>query len=245
MGIQLNPGHGKGSGTEKGVYMRLFSDFFISDIILASPIGLRLAMEQSSKNNNKNDQKNNDKNDKNSKNSNHNLGFDFLSSIECIFLHQSDIMYMQNWEHLEYIIKLTNKLPKNYNNDIDFSRVKQYFLEGKGNLHRQLILTSSFNNPEIQSFYRNYSNNFNGSIRLKYNYQKGQISNVCSGAKQVFQLIPNITDFLSQEDKRFKYFKEYVLAPILRLQQKHTLIVTPSYLSYVRVRNELMNQEVS
>ena len=30
MGIQINPGHGKGSGNTKGAYMRLFSDFFIS-----------------------------------------------------------------------------------------------------------------------------------------------------------------------------------------------------------------------
>jgi len=34
-------------------------------------------------------------------------------------------------------------------------------------------------------------------------------------------------------------------AQVLRLEQKHTLIVTPSYLSYVRVRNELMHQQVN
>ena len=46
LGIQFNPGRGKGSGSNKGVYLRLFSDFFISDVIIASPLGLRLIIEK-------------------------------------------------------------------------------------------------------------------------------------------------------------------------------------------------------
>jgi hypothetical protein len=46
LGIQVNPGQGKGKGEDKGVYLRLFSDFFISDIVLASPLGLRLLIEE-------------------------------------------------------------------------------------------------------------------------------------------------------------------------------------------------------
>lgn len=63
MGIQITPGKGKGSGSDKGAYLRLFSDFYISDIIIASPLGLRLVVE----------------------NSKGKLNFDFLSSIEVLF----------------------------------------------------------------------------------------------------------------------------------------------------------------
>lgn len=237
MGIQLNPGHGKGSGAAKGVYMRLFSDFFISDIILASPIGLRLAVGAPVKGDK---DKSSSKGDKGKPAE---LSADFLSSVEMVLMHQADVMYMQNWEHVEYIMQHTNKLPTAAH-DTDFSRVRQYFLEGQGALHRQLLVTSHFNEPELQAFYREHARSVAGSIRLKKHWGKGQLPNVMDNVKQVFQLVPGVKDFAFQEDARFKYFKDCVLAPILRLQQKHTLIVTPSYLSYVRVRNELMQQEV-
>jgi hypothetical protein len=234
MGIQLNPGHGKGSGAAKGVYMRLFSDFFISDIILASPIGLRLAIGAPVK-----DKKaNKDKKTKPTE-----LSPDFLSSVEMVLMPQADVMYMQNWEHVDFVLRHTNKLPTAAH-DTDYSRVRQYFLEGQGARHRQLVMSSHFNEPELQAFFREYAQSLAGSVRLKRDWGKGQLSRVVSSAKQVFQLVPGVKDFESQEEARFKYFKESVLAPVLRLEQKHTLIVTPSYLQYIRVRNELMSQEV-
>jgi hypothetical protein len=234
MGIQLNPGHGKGSGAAKGVYMRLFSDFFISDIILASPIGLRLAIGAPVK-----DKKaNKDKKTKPTE-----LSPDFLSSVEMVLMPQADVMYMQNWEHVDFVLRHTNKLPTAAH-DTDYSRVRQYFLEGRGARHRQLVMSSHFNEPELQAFFREYAQSLAGSVRLKRDWGKGQLSRVVSSAKQVFQLVPGAKNFESQEEARFKYFKESVLAPVLRLEQKHTLIVTPSYLQYIRVRNELMSQEV-
>jgi U3 small nucleolar RNA-associated protein 25 len=150
---------------------------------------------------------------------------------------------MQNWEHLDFVMKHANKLPTAAH-DTDFSRVRQYFLEGNAAQHRQLLVTSHFNEPELQAFFREHAQSVAGSVRFKKNWGKGQLANVISGAKQVFQLVPGVRDFESQENARFKYFKESVLAPVLRLGQKHTLIVTPSYLHYIRVRNELMSQEV-
>jgi U3 small nucleolar RNA-associated protein 25 len=236
MGIQLNPGHGKGSGPAKGVYMRLFSDFFISDIILASPLGLRLAMGKAPKTGDKHK-------DNANKGKNNDLSPDFLSSVEVVLMHQADVMYMQNWDHVEFIMKYTNKLPTAAH-DTDFSRVRQYFLEGHADKHRQLLVTSHFNQPDLQAFFRENARSIAGSIRLKKHWGKGQLSNVIGEVKQVFQLVPGVKDFESQEDARFKYFKDSVLAPLVRLEQNHTLIVTPSYFSYVRVRNELMKQDV-
>ena len=46
IGLQINPRKGKGTGAEKGVGVKLYSDFYTSDIIVASPLGLRLVGEK-------------------------------------------------------------------------------------------------------------------------------------------------------------------------------------------------------
>ena len=82
-----------------------------------------------------------------------------------------------------------------------------------------------------------------GCVRVRKTSGDGCISQVVNRVKQVFQLI-RATSFGSQEESRFQYFKESVLNQVLRLNQSHTLIVTPSYLSFIRVRNELIRREV-
>eukprot|EP01038_Epipyxis_sp_PR26KG_P012188 gene12188-16326_t len=234
IGIQVNPGHGKGSGAEKGVYLRLFSDFFISDIIIASPIGLRLTIE-------------NDKSLK-IKNNESRLSYDFLSSIEMVYLYQADVMYMQNWDHVNFILKHTNQLPIHQESTVntDYSRIRPYFLDGKSIYHRQLIIDSSLNEPDILAFHREYSQSKSGKIRTKVNYHDGSIINVYNpNVKQIFQLIPTIKSYVSLEDDRFQYFSEQILSHILRLKQSHTLIIAPSYFSYIKIRNYLMKQEAN
>lgn len=270
MGIQVNPGHGKGSGASKGTYLRLYSDFYISDIILASPIALKLVMEANP----------------------HKLDCDFLSSIEQVIVHQADVLSMQNWEHVDFVLRHMNLLPKEQHADTDFSRVRSYFLDGHGAEHRQLMMLSAFNTPELQACFREFAHCHRGHMRLKKDWElmsplamkmgiedtqdtndnnsnpllqksqgggDGSIDDVYVSAKQVFQHIPLPVQSSSDqpshssstsvvedaEERRFLYFKEQVLAPILRLKQARTMIVTPSYLDFVRVRNYLIEQEVT
>ena len=233
IGIQINPGQGKGKvkssvendgipgPSNKGSHVKLYCDFYQSDIILASPLGLRLLIENS------NDKKG---------------AFDFLSSIEVVYLHQSDVLYFQNWEHVEFILQHTNRMPET-DHETDFSRVRPYFLDGKASEHRQFILSTNFNEPIIQATFRTYSQSISGSIRLKKKWGDGCITQVISPVKQVFQLIP-VPDFETQDELRFQHFKNNVLNQVLRLNQSHTIIITPSYLDFVKVRNELLRREV-
>lgn len=61
--------------------LKVFTEFYSSDIILASPLGLRKSIE--------------------SKGKEGEGEADFLSSIECCVVDQADVMSMQNWEHLQ------------------------------------------------------------------------------------------------------------------------------------------------
>lgn len=59
--------------------MRLYSPFYSSDIIIASPLGLRtlIGIDGEAQ-----------------------RDFDFLSSVELLVLEQTDVFLMQNWEHV-------------------------------------------------------------------------------------------------------------------------------------------------
>eukprot|EP00981_Chlorochromonas_danica_P005477 scaffold1110_cov182-Ochromonas_danica.AAC.4 len=242
IGIQVNPGHGKGSGPAKGCYLRLFSDFYISDIIIASPLGLKLVIDKTVEE----DDGSSNKKQKKSRGSGGPTA-DFLSSIEQVIIHQADVLYMQNWEHVDYILSLTNQIPSEARPETDYSRLRNYFLEKQGSRHRQILLSSFFAHPELLSFFRRYGQSLSGNIRVRKQWESEEmLGRVAVQAKQVFQLLSVPTAGLAAyEEQKFRFFIDNVLTPLLKKKQKHTMIVTPSYLDYVRIRNYLIQAEAS
>jgi U3 small nucleolar RNA-associated protein 25 len=226
MGIQINPGQGKSTGTDAGKapLVRLYSDFLVSDVIVASPLGLRLALEKGDGGEDK-------------------AAADFLSSIEIVLISQADVMLMQNWDHMEFVLRMCNRLPR-ADHDTDFSRIRPYFLDGRAAEHRQMIMLSPFQDPSLQAVMRECAKSRAGSVRARRDRAEGCLSSVVSRVKQIFSVVP-VTSLASEDDDRFQYFCDSVLTKLLRLKQSHTLIVTPSYLSYVRVRNELIKRDAN
>uniref|UniRef100_A0A183IMU4 U3 small nucleolar RNA-associated protein 25 homolog n=1 Tax=Soboliphyme baturini TaxID=241478 RepID=A0A183IMU4_9BILA len=86
--------------------LKLYVDFYSSDIIIASPIGLRVLMGNST--------------DKH-------FSADFLSSIEVLVFDQADVFLMQNWSHVIHMLENLHRQPKE-SHDVDFSRVRMWSL---------------------------------------------------------------------------------------------------------------------
>ena len=160
--------------------IKYFSRFYSSDIILASPIGLRMALGGD-------DPKKQDN--------------DFLSSIEICILDQADAIAMQNWEHIEYIFEHLNLQPKE-THGCDFSRVRHWYLDGQSKHLRQTILLSAFNFPALNKMYAKSLLNVAGKI--KYGKElEGAIVDIGLSSKQTFSRFDYQTP-ASEPDDRFK-----------------------------------------
>lgn len=108
--------------------LKLYVDFYSADILIASPLGLKMIVGVEG--------------DKE-------FDRDFLSSIELVILDQADVFLMQNWAHVTHIFDNLNCVPKD-SHGTDFSRVRMWSLNGQAQFYRQLLLFSHISTPELK-----------------------------------------------------------------------------------------------
>ncbi|RPD57540.1 digestive organ expansion factor [Lentinus tigrinus ALCF2SS1-7] len=193
--------------TKKSV--KLFADFYACDLIVASPLGLRMSIEK----------------DKNA---------DFLSSIEVVIVDQMDALTMQNWEHVQFVFNHLNQMPKE-SHDVDFSRIKPWYLDGHAAYLRQTILLSAYETPETRALFNQSLKNVSGRIRTERRWKPTEVP---EGIDQNFvQFDANSPK--DEPDKRFQYFTTQMLPAILKsaVQSANTVIFVPSSLDFIRVHN--------
>ncbi|MCJ1451220.1 rRNA-binding ribosome biosynthesis protein utp25 [Mycoblastus sanguinarius] len=201
--------------------VKFFARFYNSDIIFASPLGLRMALGAD-------DPKKQD--------------HDFLSSIEIVIVDQADAIFMQNWEHIEYIFEHLNLQPKEAHG-CDFSRVRNWYLDGNARYVRQTILLSAFNFPALNKLYSHYMLNVAGKVKY-LREEEGAMIDLSISPRQTFSRF-NFLSLVTEPDDRFKYFSTAVVPPLTK-SSKHgagggqgVLIYLPSYADFVRLRNYL------
>ncbi|EGR52578.1 uncharacterized protein TRIREDRAFT_54535 [Trichoderma reesei QM6a] len=196
--------------------IKYFAQFYTSDILFASPLGLRMAIGSEE------EKKKPD--------------FDFLSSIEMVIVDQADALLMQNWEHVEYIFEHLNLQPKDAH-DCDFSRVRNWYLEDWAKYFRQTVILSSFNTPELAELQRLYCHNWAGRVRLQPEYP-GVIGQLGVKVKQTFSRFQS-SSVEKDPEARFDYFKSAIIPSLVKRSKDSsgTLVFIPSYLDFVRVRN--------
>lgn len=195
--------------------IKYFSQFYNSDIIFASPLGLRMAIGTDE---------------------DHKIDHGFLSSIEIVIVDQADALLMQNWEHVEFIFEHLNLQPKE-THGCDFSRVRNWYLDNNAKHFRQTIALCAFNTPESNTLFFSNSKNWAGRIKISAKYP-GALQELGMKVKQTFSRLES-PKFSTDPDIRFTYFTTVIIPALTRHSKDSagTLIFIPSYLDFVRVRN--------
>ncbi|XP_051941685.1 U3 small nucleolar RNA-associated protein 25 homolog [Hippocampus zosterae] len=201
--------------------IRLYSPFYQSDIIIASPLGLRTVMGVEGE---------------------YKRDFDFLSSIQILVVDQADVFLMQNWEHVLHVMKHMNLQPLE-SHGVDFSRVRMWNLNNWARHYRQTLVFSSIPDPQINNILAKQCANYRGQISVKNIPKTGSICQVLVQLPHVFQMFSS--DSFLNHDARFQFFVDKVLPQYRDSVMSHTLIYIPSYFDYVRLRNYLKKQEMN
>jgi len=208
------------SVTKKSV--KLYTKFLSSDIIIASPVGIRAVIEPAEKG---------DTNDA-----------DFLSSVEMVIVDQADVLFMQNWDHVLYIFEHLNCQPKQ-SNGVDFSRVRIWSLNGWSKLYRQTLIFSEFDLQPLRSLTTRHCSNYAGQLQVKPSASR------CAWIQVVVRMCHEFCRFavdspVEVDNKRFEYFKSKVLPLYTDAAMAQTLVFVSSSLDFIRLRNEFVRKEV-
>lgn len=202
--------------------LKLYENFYNSDIIIASPLGLRMIIGADGESS---------------------RDFDFLSSIEMLIFDQSEVFLMQNWDHVLHIMNHFHLQPKEAHGT-DLQRVRNWSINGLSKHYRQTLMFSSCKLPNLMAIFKNRCVNYFGSISVVNPIITGTISHVVCSLKQFYHKL-NSTSPTESIKERFEYFISKVLTQIRATNEKHVLIYVPSYFDFVCIRNYLKTEDYS
>ncbi|KAJ0173596.1 hypothetical protein K1T71_010745 [Dendrolimus kikuchii] len=201
--------------------LKLFTDFYSSDIIVASPLGLRMIVGAEGE---------------------EDRDYDFLASIEILIMDQADVFLMQNWDHMLHVLEHFHLQPKK-THGTDFSRIRSWAVNGWSKYYRQTLVFSSVMLPEIKALINKKCQNYAGKVVVENLVDVGSIQQVLLQVPQIFHRF-NAANPLASVDARFEYFVKEVLPKQRDALMSHTLIYVPSYFDYVRIRNYFKKEDI-
>ncbi|XP_068637580.1 protein NUCLEOLAR FACTOR 1-like [Aristolochia californica] len=202
--------------------IKLFSDFYSSDLIVASPFALITKMGEAKVEKEKD--------------------VDYLSSIEILIIDHADVVGMQNWSHLDTVVEQLNHIPiKQHGTDI--MRIRNWYLDGNAKFYRQTILLGFFPNPEMNALFNQRCVNYHGKMKLVSEY-KGVLHKVLFQVRQAYERF-DAASVTGADDARFDFFAKKVFPKIKDSIQGGVLLFISSYFEFVRLRNFLKAQNTS
>lgn len=221
--------------------LKLFCDFYSSDIIVASPLGLRFVLDGQTET-----RKIRLKTGRTKKKRLVKKGdADFMSSIQLLVVEQAEVIAMQNWEHVPHVLAQLNKLPKD-SHGCDFSRVQTIFLDGLASSTRQNLVFSAYPFPELNHLLA--SPTFANCVGKWRRSEEG--NHAGSAIKRAARhLLPRFhgiggASLDAMPSRRLAYFVEHILAGLSQ-SAHHVCIFISSYLDFVQVREHFVRHEIS
>ncbi|CAL9749080.1 unnamed protein product [Musa acuminata subsp. burmannicoides] len=202
--------------------IKLYSDFYSSDIIVASPLGLITKIGEAEVDKEKD--------------------VDYLSSIEVLIIDHADVISMQNWSHVNTAVEQLNRIPSKQHGT-DIMRIRQWYLDGHARFYRQTILLTSFVNPEMNALFNRSCLNYEGKVKLISQY-KGVLPKILLPVRQVYERF-DAKSVMDADDARLDYFCKKVFPKLKDSIEGGTLLFVSSYFEFVRIRNFLKSQNAS
>ncbi|KAL6865121.1 hypothetical protein ACP4OV_016272 [Aristida adscensionis] len=205
--------------TKKSI--KLYSNFYSSDIIVASPLALKRKIDGE------------DGKEKDS---------DFLSSIEIVVVDHADVISMQNWAHLEAVFEQLNHLPSK-EHGTNVMRIRPWYLDQQAQYYRQTILLSSYLTPEMNALFNGLCFNYEGKVKMVTEYT-GVLPKIQLDVKQVYERF-DASSISEADDARFEHFCNKVYPKIQDSDEGGFLLFVSSYFEYIRISNFLKSKEAS
>uniref|UniRef100_A0A182YQW3 U3 small nucleolar RNA-associated protein 25 homolog n=1 Tax=Anopheles stephensi TaxID=30069 RepID=A0A182YQW3_ANOST len=202
--------------------MKLYAKYYSSDVIIASPLGLRMAIGAKG-------EKHRD--------------YDFLASIELLIIDQAEVCYVQNWDHVLHVMEHLHHQPKS-TEYTEFSRVREWCLNGWSKFYRQTVLLSAFELPEFRWLFNKHFHNYRGKVRSCKRTLTGTIKHVVVRVPQNFQRVETTT-LDGAGAARFSHFLNVVLPQARTVSMARCMIYVPSYFDFIRLRNHFKKEELS
>ena len=218
--------------------VRLYAPFHAADIIVASPLGLKLLLDG-------------------------NEGHDWLSSVEVLVMDQCDVFGMQNWQHVDSCLQALNQLPKGqvfttHTDDetadgssgrvkqveMDITRVKNYYLDNHSRYYRQTIVLGNHLSTDLHHLATHQLHNYAGLLLLRPLYTgiltriHPPLNAAATTQRQIFHRF-HVSALQRMYDDRFDYFTTHIF-PTLKSNYEsggHIMIVVPHYSDFLRLRN--------
>ncbi|XP_014473101.1 PREDICTED: digestive organ expansion factor homolog [Dinoponera quadriceps] len=203
--------------------LKLYSKFYSSDIIIASPLGLRqlIGVEGEAE-----------------------RDYDFLASVEVLIMDQIDLITMQNWDHLHHVLKHLNLQPKQMH-DTDIFRLRSWCVNGWTKYYRQTLIFSAMELAHIDGALKKTCFNYAGRVRVANPVEPGSICDVDITVQQEFHKF-DASDRVQAINGRMEFFLKKVLPQYKdAVYKNHTLIFVPSYYDFVSLRYHMMKEELS
>ncbi|CAD1469657.1 unnamed protein product, partial [Heterotrigona itama] len=202
--------------------LKLYSEFYSSDIIISSLLGLRILIGAEGE---------------------ADRDYDFLASIELLILDQAELFLMQNWDHMIHVLNHLHLQPKE-SHGTDFSRVRSWCAHGWTKYYRQTLIFSSIHIPEIYGIFNKKCYNYAGKVKIINPVSSGSICQVLVQIPQVFHRF-NASNHSQALECRMEFFITKILPQYKDRIMNHTLIFIPSYFDFVKLRNYLKKEEYS